>query len=298
MIKHLVPYIAVGKQKRELFEETLDEFYDDRDRHMYIRGQPGVGKTFLVLKKADDRNEILCHIEGSVTKWLFTKKLAVYLYKAGWPRNDDTTFDTGTLPNVTVYIDDCPTVFDNDFIGMLKIALESNSSDKLTYNASLGGQYKQAEPMEKEAIDNFKVIGEAGFTMPFYNKVKFIFTMNAGLANDLDVQEAQLQKKSHNTIGKLLDQSALHSRVDYKDLHMTKEEYWGWIADLMLNENILEHASNEDIWEMLEWMYNNWEKLKDKSVRMAKEKLWKPMAKSKTNPNYDYKSRWYELINK
>ena len=77
---------------------------------------------------------------------------------------------------------------------------------------------------------------------------------------------------------------------------MAKNEYWGWIADLVLNHNILSNATQNDKEEMLEFLHEHWENLKDKSVRMVKQKLWKDLEKSKQRPSHDYKGRWKQLI--
>jgi hypothetical protein len=172
-------------------------------------------------------------------------------------------------------------IYDDEFYDDLtrtfamKIALEQEMSDKLVYGASLGAQYKQAEPFERAAIDHFKVDGEPGFKIPFYGRVKFIFTMNHALATDLDVSEAKKAKKSMKMLNELEDRYAIFSRLTYQDQYMAKNEYWGWIADLVLNHNILPNATQDDKEEMLEFLHEHWENLKDKSVRMVKQKLWR-----------------------
>ncbi len=297
--KHLTPYISVGSQTRSTFEEIIEDFYDDFDTHLYIRGQAGVGKTFTVLREAQKRNVLLCHFEGNITRWAMMKKIAVYLHHAGWPAAEQvegTDFDAEDLPQVVIYCDDVSSLFEKDFVDTMKIALEEESSDKLVYGSSLGAQYKQAEPFERAAIDHFRTPTESGFTMKFYGRVKFIFTMNHALANDIEVEEAKKSKKSLKIINDLEDRYALFSRMKYQDLHMNKNEYWGWIADLVINHNILPNATQTDKEEMLVWLYDNWEKLKDKSVRMVKQKLWKDMEKAKNRPGHDYKSRWYQLV--
>jgi len=296
---NLIPYISVGQNKRTEFEQIITDFFDDFDTHLYIRGQAGVGKTYTVMREADQRNIVLCHFEGNVSRWAFMKKLACTLNAAGWPANDTNPKDwvnPEDLPKVVVYCDDLQTLFDPDFVDTMKIALEQEMSDKLVYGASLGAQYKQAEPFERAAIDNFRVDGEPGFKIPFYGRVKFIFTMNHALATDIDVTEAKKAKKSLKMINELEDRYAIFSRLTYQDQYMAKNEYWGWIADLVLNHNILPTATQSDKEEMLDFLHEHWENLKDKSVRMVKQKLWKDMEKAKHRPNHDYKGRWKQLI--
>ena len=299
---NLKPYISVGKSKRILTENIVEDFFDDFDSHKYLRGQPGVGKTHIVTTTAENKNAVLLQVDGNITKWAFTKLLSVYLYNAGWPRSDAkvTQKQIDALPKVVVFMDDCPNALDGDFIDTMKIGL-ADISDYWPYNVSLGGQYKQAEPFEREAMDHFRSQGQVGLKMPFYDKVKFIFTMNHALISEKEVDRYVESFKAANkqppmkTLASMQHKAALDSRVDYHDLHMTKEEYWGWIADLLLNEKILKGATKKDCEEMLQFLYDNWSNLRDKSVRMVKNKLWKNLQKSKYRKGFDYKSRWYAL---
>ena len=252
---------------------------------------------------SEKHNVILLQVDGNITKWAFTKMLSVYLDNAGWPTSDSnpTQKEIDSLPRVAVFMDDCPNALDGDFIDTMKIALDTEEKDYWPYNVSLGGQYKQAEPFERDAMDKFRKSGRPGLTIPFYNKVKFIFTMNHALVSEKQVEEykksfeAQKKQPPIKTLATMQHKAALDSRVDYHDLHMTKEEYWGWIADLLLNEKILPKATKADCEEMLQFLYDNWSTLRDKSVRMVKNKLWRHKEKSKYRKGFDYKARWYLL---
>jgi hypothetical protein len=302
----LKTYIPVGNSIRNLVEQVVDDFFVDFDTHVYLRGQPGVGKTFIVAKYSKKHNTILIQVDGNITKWAFTKLLCVYLDNAGWPSSDTTLTQKqiDALPNVAVFMDDCPNALDGDFIDTMKIALDTDEKDYWPYNVSLGGQYKQAEKFERDAMDKFRVQGQPGLTIPFYNKVKFIFTMNHALVSEKQVEaykksfEVQKKQPPVKILANMQHKAALDSRVEYHDLQMTKNEYWGWIADLLLNEKIIKGASKKDCEEMLQFLYDNWSNLRDKSVRMVKNKLWKHLQKSKYRKGYDYKARWYTLCEK
>ena len=293
--------IPVGQIQRQKFETIIEDFYDDFDFHLYLRGQPGVGKTRYVKLVADRDNIILLHLEGNVTRWLFNKKLAVYLKNAGWPSANaipGVDFDPEDLPKVVVAFDDVPTIFDPEFIKDLIIGLEEEVSDKIKYQTSLGGQYKQAEPYEREAIDHFRKDGEPGFEMNFYGRVKFIFMMNHALADEADTEAYKKHNKmpSRNVLARLESEAALHTRLQYNDIHLSKDKYWGWIADLVYNTSIVDGATIDDKDEMMTWLWDKWEALQEKSVRVVKQKLWKDLNKAKSRPDFDYKGRWENLI--
>ena len=299
--QELAVNIPVGQIQRQKFETIIEDFYDDFDFHLYLRGQPGVGKTRYVKLVADRDNIILLHLEGNVTRWLFNKKLAVYLKNAGWPSANaipGVDFDPEDLPKVVVAFDDVPTIFDPDFIKDLIIGLEEEVSDKIKYQTSLGGQYKQAEPYEREAIDHFRKDGEPGFEMNFYGRVKFIFMMNHALADEADTEAYKKHNKmpSRNVLARLESEAALHTRLQYNDIHLSKDKYWGWIADLVYNTSIVDGATIDDKDEMMTWLWDKWEALQEKSVRVVKQKLWKDLNKAKSRPDFDYKGRWENLI--
>ena len=45
---------------------------------------------------------------------------------------------------------------------------------------------------------------------------------------------------------------------------------WGWIADVTLNEDCVE-LSFEDKMILLDWMYNNWDNMKERSIRTVEK---------------------------
>lgn len=293
------PYIDLGKLKRQSFNDTVDEFFDDFDSHVYIRGQAGIGKTYTVKKAADDRGVDLCSFSGNVTPWVLTKQIAVACYIAGWPGCDDDVdewLENNPDSKIAVHVDDCKNLFKDDMIDILKIALEDRSSDKLVYGSSLGGQLKQATEIEQAAIAHFIRDGKSGFEVPFHNRVRFIFTMNRELSTLQDVTHARDTNKSLKAVGDAEDRYAIFSRLNYEDLLLDKNENWGWVADLLLNEKIIPGASTENCEEMLMFCYHNWDKLTDMSVRSIITKLWKPMSKHLKDDNYDYLSKWQKLV--
>jgi len=302
--QHAAPYVPVGRQLRETFNEHVTIFMEDFDSHLYVCSEPGLGKTKTIKEMAQVNNILMCHFEGNVTRWLFFKKLAVFLHKIGWPGVDQIPgedFDPKELPRVVVYCDDSNSMLTPDFIDVLKIAFEEKQSDKLVYGASLGAQYKQSEKFEQEAINHFRKKDEVGFVIPFYGQVKFIFTMNHKLADIQDVERCKAKNSSLKQQNSIMDLAALSSRLSYKELSLTKNEAWGWIADLVINEDMLkgdngESATDEEKSEILTWLYDNWDNLSDRSVRMVDQKMWKEMRRARRRPGFNYRNQWYQLV--
>ena len=274
-----------GKSYRDLFVESVDDFFKRMKHHLYIAGQPGVGKTYTVEAISQQYpSTYFLPIKGKMSPWAFIKTIAVCMYK---------------LPKtmkLAVYIDDMNEIFktNSDFLDMFKIAMDKKSGDRLEYNTSLGAQYAACEDTEKEAIDYFKSLNpdRTGFIVPFDNRVKFIFTMNTPLPG---AQELKKEKEGTDRWIKLNNRSAIRSRVNYADLVMDKETHWGWIAGVVWNEpgSMCVGATEEQRFEMLIWLWDNWESVSEHSLRFVEEKMWDIMEQYPAKTQY--RRRWESL---
>jgi hypothetical protein len=79
---------------------------------------------------------------------------------------------------------------------------------------------------------------------------------------------------------------------------MDKKTYWGWICDVVWHNptTMCVGATEDQRYEMMTWLWDKWEALQEKSVRVVKQKLWKDLNKAKSRPDFDYKGRWENLI--
>lgn len=275
----------MGKNYRDLFVENVDTFFKRMNHHLYIAGQPGVGKTYTVEEISKQYPKVyLLTMKGKMTPWAFVKSMAVNLYK---------------LPKtmkLAVYIDDMNQIFksNTEFLDMFKIAMDKVSGDCVEYNTSLGAQYAGSEDFEKEAIDYFKSLDpqRTGFRIPFDGRVKFIFTMNTPLPGKQEMDK--LEVGSDKWIKKN-NQAAIRSRVTYEDLMMNKEVYWGWICDVVWHnpKTMCVGATEDQRYEMMCWLWDNWEKVSETSLRFVEEKMWDIMQQ---HPKVSaYRTRWEKL---
>jgi hypothetical protein len=272
-------FLIKGQDYRQLFLSAVNEFFDDQDHHLYIPGQPGVGKSYTVETIADKKNIKMVTLKGDMKPWAFIKTIAVAVYLAQ-PKEF-----------VAVYIDDMNGLFtpSTGFLDMFKIAMDKNSGDRLEYNTSLGAQVSQAETLEQEAIEHWKSMypDRTGFIVPFDGRVKFIFTMNTPLATAQDLNQYAIGSPKWVPLN---NKHAIYSRVTYEDLIMDQETYWGWIADVVWNTNMCIGATEDQKAEMLHWLWDNWTQVKETSVRFVEDKLWRYMAKYANKR--DYRARW------
>ena len=93
---------------------------------------------------------------------------------------------------------------------------------------------------------------------------------------------------------KLNNRAAIRSRTNYEDLVMDKATYWGWIADVVwYDPTMCAGATADQRFDMLSWMWDNWEKLSETSLRFMEEKLWDIMQQYPSK--IDYLARWERL---
>jgi hypothetical protein len=278
-------YHLQGKAYRDLFEEKVEDFFIRMKHHLYIAGQPGVGKTWFVEETAKLYPSIdFVPIKQSMTTWAFVKMVAVARWSAKMSGRK-TVF----------YIDDFNAIFkaNSEFLDMFKNAMDKKSGDRLEYNKSLGGQLESADDIEKQAIEYWisQDPNRTGFVITFENDLKFIFTMNTPLPGKNEL--AKHPVGSDKWI-KLNNRSAIRSRVDYEDLIMTKEVYWGWIAEVLWNAPSMCAGSTYDQkFEMLNWIWDNWDTVSETSLRFIEEKLWDVMERYPQR--HQYLPRWEKL---
>lgn len=274
-----------GQSYRALFVEQVEDFFKRMKHHLYVAGQPGVGKTYAVELIAQQyTNVFLLTIKGTMRPWAFIKLVAVTLKNL--PANK----------KLAIYIDDMNHIFkaNSEFLDMFKIAMDKKSGDRLEYNVSLGPQYEASEDFEKEAIDYFKSLdpNRTGFVIPFNDRVKFIFTMNTPLPG---AQELAKEKQGTDRWIKLNNRSAIRSRVAYEDLVMDKETHWGWMADVIWHSpnTMCVGATNDQRYEMLIWLWDNWQSVSEHSLRFVEEKMWDIMEQY--SDRNQYRRRWEKL---
>jgi hypothetical protein len=194
-----------------------------------------------------------------------------------------------------IYIDDFNAIFkaNSEFLDMFKNAMDKKSGDRLEYNKSLGAQYDQAEDIEKQAIDYWKDQNpdRTGFVITFESSLKFIFTMNTPLPSAVDL--AKHTEGSDRWI-KLNNRHAIYSRVNYEDLVMSKEQYWGWIAHVVWDEpTMCAGATDDQRFDMLMWIWDNWDTVGEHSLRFVEEKLWDVMERFPKRSQFI--TRWEKL---
>lgn len=247
--------IESGKIRRRQLIKAAEKFAQanlDMDYpHSYIYSLGGLGKTFNVTKAIKKLKIPHAIVSGKISAWGFALMIAVIVYK----KKKGVPF--------RIVVDDCDAILSKEFINTLKNMLVGEKSLKYTMQVQ---EYMLDTPEKKAAYEHFKK--PVGFEVPT-DELIFIFTSNFKLPTVNQAQEAE--SKNTGTAGnqRILDLNAIRTRCKPKDIIFANDqEWWGWLADAVLNDNSVSHLiDREQQIELLQWMWNNWNRLSGKCLR-------------------------------
>lgn len=240
--------------------------------HSYIYSLGGLGKTYNVIKVVEELNLPHAVISGKTSDWGFALQLAViYHYK---PKG---------LP-FRIIVDDCDAILAPSFINTLKNMLEGQK--KLVYNQHLQPHLLDT-PQKQEAVEALRTA--VGFEVPC-DEFIFLFTSNYKLPNSNEALAAEA-KGPGNTTQKIINLNAIRTRVKAKDIIFESDfEWWGWIADAVLNDGSVDHIISKDQqYELLRWMWDNWSNLTGRCLRTVNQ-----LADVMKHDADDYEDEWYQ----
>jgi hypothetical protein len=241
--------------------------------HTYIFSPPGLGKTFTVERSLDTTGMPWYPISGNISMFAFGISLAVIAY------SDPTS------PQIVINIDDCDEILKNETnCNIMKNVLVGSKTYK--YEKSLQSQLKNMSDTQQAAIEHHSTPDKMGFEVPC-DRFIFIFTSNFKLPSDDDVKDARERGLQKSVL--MGHRNAIRSRCQTNDFDLDWEEQWGWIADVVLNEGCLDSKldTEEEKMLLLDWMYNNWDAMTERSIRTA-EKMADIMVEDPTG----YRDTW------
>lgn len=273
-------HITAGAVWRKTFVDTVNKAVQaspsQRRPHTFISSRPGLGKSYTTQKLLDQHNVDYLPISGHASLWNFTVQLAEIVYHL--PQNQ----------TAVIWVDDCDKIFNNETnCNMLKNMLEGHK--KLSYNVDVSNniaKLRDSNPHLVDVLESFKTGKGLGIEIDCRNLV-FIFTSNIFLPDSDRVTAAEGKREYNQIVG----QHALRDRCKTKDLIMEWQDLWGWIADVVINDGVLDAiigAGNTQVQEeILKFMWNKWPNLKEKSVRTAEK-----MAEDWVDYNPDHENHW------
>ena len=254
--------IQAGKSQRKhlIFatKQAAVSTEHEQPEHYYIFGPSGIGKTYWAEKAVEDYDVISRTVSGNVSMFAFAIQLAVIKYL--YPEK-----------KVVIIIDDCDEILkDAKTINQMKELLGKNvlSYNKRFHINSVG----EEGSLEHSAVASFMREGVLGFSVPTDN-FTFLITSNIQLPYDSTAEELTEKNGGIDTSKSIRARhlAAIRSRVYPVDLNMTWEEKWGNLAYVMLEDNLCESCTEEDKLTILHYMWDNWNNMKETSIRTAEK---------------------------
>jgi hypothetical protein len=241
--------------------------------HTYIFSPPGLGKTFTVNQAISSTGVAFHEISGNISMFAFGVALAVidYLDK--------------TSSQIVINVDDCDEILKNETnCNIMKNVLAGSKTYK--YEKSLQSQLKNMSDIQQAAIEAHATPDKMGFEVPC-DRFIFIFTSNFKLPSDDDVKESRERGLQKSVL--MGHRNAIRSRCQTNDFDLEWEEQWGWISDVVINDGCLNSKldTDEEKLLLLDWMYNNWDNMTERSIRTA-EKMADIMVEDPTG----YRDTW------
>ena len=225
---------------------------DEKPTHYYIYGPSGIGKTYQTEKAVNETGVINHTISGNVSMMALGINLAVIKYM-----NRDK--------KVVIIIDDCDEILkDTSNINQFKGILEKSqySYNKRFHINSIGDE----GTLEHDAVSECMTEGRQGFMVDTSN-FTFVITSNIKLAYDDTAVEGDDSKKA----ARARHLAAIRGRCQTKDLDMTKEEKWGNLAYVTLEDGACKKCDEEQKLFILDYIWNNWDNMTETSIRTVEK---------------------------
>jgi hypothetical protein len=266
----MIKFLELGSKNRKrlsILGNKISNFdTNDEYNHSYIYSVPGLGKTHTVNEAMSKNGINYVTISGNVSMFAFGVQLALINYMCP----DQVT---------VVSVDDCNEILkDTSNINIIKNILEGNR--QFHYQKMLGGLINQLDELQQKAIQHHVVEGTTGFVVPTNNMV-FVFTANERLPYDDEVNGKKVKDR-------MIHLNAIRNRCRVYDFVMDPLVQWGWISDVILNVvPPVAKVPKKIKEECCVFMFNNWDKMKTKSIRTAKM-----MCEDYLNNREDYQFIW------
>lgn len=234
-----------------------------------IAGPSGTGKSFNILKTLRSQGLQFFEMTGNASIFGFMGNL-LYLHSQK-PKGK----------KLVIFLDDCDFLFESKNINILKNLTATDPLDrKFQYTKSINE--KQFSEAQQDVLPNYLNEGIHGLTIPC-DEFVFVIASNVELYDETQyssLTSAEKKKADHHL--------AIRGRMKPYDFKLTKEEKWGWIYDAGMNDGALDMLETEDDkLFLLNWMWNNWDSMKETSIRTIEK-----MAEDMIEDPSDFVEYW------
>ena len=245
--KDQLHHISKGAIHRKTLRNQIDTALNNNQfKDNYILSSlPGLGKTHEMDAALVGRDDVLvCRGDNGIFGYMLDLITAIYLN--GGPKNP-----------LVVVNDDCDVLFEDKNINMTKKMFDNTRVMKYGKNyKSLKGL---CSDLQWEAVLSFADESKAGLEVDVSN-VTFITLTNSHLH---DVDEVESCEDGSAKYAKYNARYAIRRRTQYKEIEMPVMELWGYVADVVLNEQICEkfmpNITQDHKEQILTWCAAKWD---------------------------------------
>ena len=249
---------GIAKRKRLIrtTRKAAEAAMNGKSKHYYIYGPSGIGKTYNMEKEIKKSGVPYYIISGNISMWSFAVNLACI--KAA---HEDE--------KVVIVVDDCDELLkDGKSVNQMKELLDKGvfSYNKKPQMHMLGSDHQE------ECVKKFMSKDSLGFNIPCKN-FTFVITSNFQLPYDSTPEEMLEKNGGQMTprIGYMKHLTAIRGSMLVKDIALSKEEKWGNIAEVLLNDNGCDELNEQQKIYLLDFMWKNWDDMTETSIRTAEK---------------------------
>jgi len=270
-------WIEQGALKYDFLKSKLTEAITNNPfgDHYFIYSEPGYSKTYTTQEICKEHKVKPFTVSGNAGVFAFAANLAYVLETT--PGKD----------KIRVVFDDCDSLFEKQNINVIK-GMFDKSRNVLGWNKALTPAILASLDEDMAAcLEEYRAVGRSGFEIPT-DRFTFITLTNKPLASSVDIDNATESKKQIKK-----DENAVRRRVEYEDLSMDVNVAWGYCANVLLTQPLVEkyipNITLEEKLEMLQWTSptNKWERITDRNLS-----LFEKMAKDKVKYPNNYLDKW------
>jgi len=263
--KDQLHYIAKGQIHRATLRTQISEALNNNPfrENFVVSSMPGLGKSWEMTKALAVMTDAPLVFNGtaSMSSFIIDVATAVFLAQG---------------KHLTVVLDDCDVIFEDANVNIAKKMFDDTRI--LRYGKVARGLYSFCTDLQIQAIESFTQPESAGFTVPL-NNVTFITLTNRHLPTVNEVDAMDPASKKHS---KAKDLYAIRRRTEYKEIGMDNLELWGYVADVIINEQICEkfmpNISMSQKEQIASWCFTHWDEVTERNLSLT-EKMTKDMVR-------------------